>query len=343
MAILGNLEVTISSGGNTLQEYDVDPGEVANIMSDSSIQPAATIVKYIEAIPGAEFQINSKITKRQDFGKADYLIFYTCVDGQKITSPVITGEKLDEQGCFAYTREGALSCEGAVWKMNPFRWKELSITDKPSIGSKANIMETYAQIGIIKVRFCRERIIIKNHQLSGVTFSNEPIPEKALKGRAVDVGAGLGQARPAKFRDIIKGECIDKGPLAEFIFLYRSKHALQILDVLPQTPPPQPLEDKATDSLTFEEARTLVDRQKAGLEAASLEIETLKAQKEKAERKLGNIVRSLAGVDDVDETGPSSNSKPEAPGQSDAGERLHNAGPPRKRVKRESDIIDLSD
>jgi hypothetical protein len=51
-------------------------------------------------------------------------------------------------------------------------------------------METYAQIGTIKVQFCRKRTIIKNYQLSGVTFSNEPIPETALKGRAVDVGAG---------------------------------------------------------------------------------------------------------------------------------------------------------
>ena len=81
----------------------------------------------------------------------------------------------------------------------------------------------------------------------------------------------------------------------------------------------------------------------AGLEAARLEIETLNAQKEKAERMLGNISRSLAGVDDPDDTGPRSNVKQEAPDQLAAGERLHNAGPARKRVKCESDIIELSD
>jgi hypothetical protein len=125
MAILANLEVTISSGGTTSHEYNVDPGEVSDILSDSSIQPAATVVKYIEAIPGAEFQINYKITGEQDFGKADYLVFETYVDGQIISSPIIRGEKLDEQGCFAYTREGAMSCEGAVWRVKPFRWREL--------------------------------------------------------------------------------------------------------------------------------------------------------------------------------------------------------------------------
>jgi hypothetical protein len=54
-------------------------------------------------------------------------------------------------------------------------------------------------------------------------------------------------------------------------------------------------------------------------------------------------VKAEAGLDDMDDTGPSSNTNQEAPGQSDAGEKLQNAGLPRKRVKRESDIIELSD
>ncbi|KAK5465125.1 hypothetical protein LTS15_001688 [Exophiala xenobiotica] len=289
MAVLANLEVTISSQGNTLQEYDVDPGEVSDILSDSSSQPAATIVKYIEAIPGAEFQINSKITKRQAFGMADYLIFNTYVDGQHILSPVIKWKNLDGRGCYAYTEAGVVSREeGAVWRKNPFRWRELLTSEQVS------------------------------------------------------------QARPVKSTRVRKGECIDSGPLAEFVFLYRSKHALQILDVLPQTPPPPPLEAKATEALTLEEARTLPDRQKAELEAARLAIERLEAQKPKLEENVGVLWPSVAPTvalpngDHEEDAKVNSIVKREAPDQSDVNESLRSTEPPKKRIKHEPEVIYLS-
>ncbi len=130
MAVLGNLEVTISSQGNTLQEYYVDPGAVANILSGSSTQQAATVIKYIEATPKAEFQITYKTIGELDFGKADYIVFRTFVDGQRLTSPCVEQKDLDKQGYYACSRSGAVRCDEVVSKLHPFCWKELSISER---------------------------------------------------------------------------------------------------------------------------------------------------------------------------------------------------------------------
>ncbi|KAK5217888.1 hypothetical protein LTR99_003282 [Exophiala xenobiotica] len=349
MAVLGKLEVTISSQGRKLQEYNVDTDEGASILKDSAAQQDATIIKYIEATPRAEFQINYKVTGKLDFGEADHISFHTSIDGQRIRSPYVRREEFDKRDSQAFTRTGSLRCDDAVWKQHPFCWKELSIIEETSTTSRADDAERHAHIGTIKVKVRRRRTTNYHCKVSSVALTNEPVPETALKGRAVDVGTELGQGRPAEPGHVRKGKSVDKRPLAEFIFLYRSKHALQILEVLPQTPPPPPLEDKATEALTLEEARTLLDRQKAELEAARLAIERLEEKKPKLEENVGTLWPSVAptvalpkGHHEEDAT-VNSIVKREAPDQSDVNESLRSTEPPKKRVKQEPEVIYLSD
>ncbi|KAK5190799.1 hypothetical protein LTR92_009452 [Exophiala xenobiotica] len=349
MAVLGKLEVTISSQGRKLQEYNVDTDEGASILKDSAAQQDATIIKYIEATPRAEFQINYKVTGKLDFGEADHISFHTSIDGQRIRSPYVRREEFDKRDSQAFTRTGSLRCDDAVWKQHPFCWKELSIIEETSTTSRADDAERHAHIGTIKVKVRRRRTTNYHCKGSSVALTNEPVPETALKGRAVDVGTELGQGRPAEPGHVRKGKSVDKRPLAEFIFLYRSKHALQILEVLPQTPPPPPLEDKATEALTLEEARTLLDRQKAELEAARLAIERLEEKKPKLEENVGTLWPSVAptvalpkGHHEEDAT-VNSIVKREAPDQSDVNESLRSTEPPKKRVKQEPEVIYLSD
>jgi len=108
--------------------------------------------------------------------------------------------------------------------------------------------------------------------------------------------------------------------------------ALQILEVLPRTPPPLPLEDRATNSLTLEEATTI-----------------LEAQKLKLEENLGALRRSVAAIvafpqGDYEEDGNANSIvKREAPDRANPRESLSTTEPPRKRVKHEPEVIDLSD
>ncbi|KAJ9498432.1 hypothetical protein H2202_006119 [Exophiala xenobiotica] len=351
MAILGNFELTISSQGRTLQEYNADTDEGASFLKDSPDQQAATIIKYIEATPRAEFQINYKVTGKLDFGEADHISFHTSIDGQGIRSPIVTRKEFDKRGSHAFTKTGGLRCDDDVWKLHPFCWKELSIIEETSTTSHADDAERHAHIGTIKVQVSRKRTTNSNshRKPSCAVLTNEPVPEKALKGRAVDLGTELGQGRPAEPEHVRKGKRVDKRPLAEFIFLYRSKHALQILEVLPQTPPPLPLEGKATEALTLEEARTLLDRQKAELEAARLTIERLEEKKPKLEENVGALWPSLAPTvalpkcDHEEDATVNSIVKREAPDQSDVNESLRSTEPPKKRIKHEPEVIYLSD
>nr|KAK5440617.1 hypothetical protein LTR18_007906 [Exophiala xenobiotica] len=354
MAVLGKLEVTISSQGRKLQEYNVDTDEGASILKDSAAQQDATIIKYIEATPRAEFQINYKVTGKLDFGEADHISFHTSIDGQRIRSPYVRREEFDKRDSQAFTRTGSLRCDDAVWKQHPFCWKELSIIEETSTTSRADDAERHAHIGTIKVKVRRRRTTNYHCKGSSVALTNEPVPETALKGRAVDVKGDLpnpGTLERAKVltKDLSPNLSSSTDPNCHYSPRLQEEDALQILEVLPQTPPPPPLEDKATEALTLEEARTLLDRQKAELEAARLAIERLEEKKPKLEENVGTLWPSVAptvalpkGHHEEDAT-VNSIVKREAPDQSDVNESLRSTEPPKKRVKQEPEVIYLSD
>ncbi len=88
---------------------------------------------------------------------------------------------------------------------------------------------------------------------------------------------------------------------------------------------------------------------KAELEAARLAIERLEAQKLKLEENLGALRRSVAAIvafpqGDYEEDGNANSIvKREAPDRANPRESLSTTEPPRKRVKHEPEVIDLSD
>lgn len=124
MAILKNFELTITSGGRTLQEYDVGPDE-ENSPDDLATLKPPSIVKYVEAIPGANFQINYATKRRIPFGRADHLTFQTYLDGQEVWSPVMLPEHNQSGGGFHHVQEGMESERGAPEELRPYYWTEI--------------------------------------------------------------------------------------------------------------------------------------------------------------------------------------------------------------------------
>ncbi|KAI1629872.1 hypothetical protein EDD37DRAFT_71211 [Exophiala viscosa] len=327
MAILDKLEVTISSDGREFQEYEADADEVEAMKNESPHKDSPHIVKYIEAIPGAEFQVNYTLMRNFSFGVGNHVSFHTRIDGETVCGPAVTQEQYDPSLGLTTIRGGVRSGKGYQREERSFYWRDLVTTDEKTNATPDEVKEKYGQLGTIRVIVSRKsgsRIIGKDKEKKITLFDN-PVPEKALKGRAIDSTMGLQAPRASKRRTVWSGVDIDKCPLAVFIFLYRSGNALQVLDILPRTPEPVPLEARDPDSLTLEEARELARRQKAHREASRAKI-----KKEEAE----NNLRQLAAIQ----------VKREATDMFvDEDEGIDIIAPPPKKLRREPEVIDLSD
>lgn len=125
MAKLDKLEVTISSGGRVLPEYNVDPSGI-EVHEAAHAGNAPTIVKYIESTPGVEFAMNCKVLKGQKFGKADQIAFYTFCDGKHLGGQVFSRSSVKSTKPQFYTqRSTKYTVDGSQWLEKCSCWKEL--------------------------------------------------------------------------------------------------------------------------------------------------------------------------------------------------------------------------
>lgn len=133
MAILNNIDISVSSDGKTVQEYQPSADDDGALNAHLSSGGRSSIVKYIEAIPGANFQIDYVVQGTQEFDKADYFAFHTYVDGQSIHSPVMAKDSYEKTHprYFSSRKPGREFYDGSKWSMRPFYWKEL-LTSKSS-------------------------------------------------------------------------------------------------------------------------------------------------------------------------------------------------------------------
>lgn len=201
MAVIDKFKVKVISGGKALLEHDAPPDVEAN----QHPSDGKTVVKYIEAIPQANYEIKCSVKRGFKFGKrATILSFMIYIDGKWISSPLATKQNYVQTGKFSTTRAGAKILAGNAWKLHPFCWSELdkskfrtlsttpwliSTADEiPKLGA-AEIKELYGGLGTIRVEVWRGTVVKvlvprSDHALAG----NVTVPEKALKGKAIDFG-----------------------------------------------------------------------------------------------------------------------------------------------------------
>ncbi|KAJ9609591.1 hypothetical protein H2200_005918 [Cladophialophora chaetospira] len=290
MAIIGNFEVTIAGEGEVLHEYDVaaedqvDPSkkdasnnEPASKYEDLRAR-ATTVFKYVEAVPGLNFQISYTAQSKGRLPARGYFSFPTTIDGHCVSQPIVTAKDLAKRGPRTTHREGT--------------------SDDQNSMTAAEIIAKYQSIGTVKVEVWRRISKGKKNSSSNRSILTGPVPEKALKGKAMDVGVELQAAKPSQKHNVHVGEDLDDYPVATFILFYRSRNALQILGVIPRTPEPVALEDRDPATLTPAELLELVRRQQAQLQA-----EKVKIKQEKAEANLKRLegIKREAEVEDDDE------------------------------------------
>ncbi|KAG9775160.1 hypothetical protein KCU88_g5185, partial [Aureobasidium melanogenum] len=282
MAILNNVEITVASDGQPVREYQPPADDREALHACKLFPNSPTVVKYIEATPGAQFQIEYRMTGQKTFGdsEADSLTLRTFIDGGYVPSPV--------------------------------RLKAEPEFD----GTMADMQKKYGHVGTIRVEVTRTRRVPEGVTRSHLPRFDNEVPEKVLKGQSVDTRACLGQPKPSEAKQLHHGVLVDKEPCAVLIFLYRSKKALQALDVISRSPTPIPLEERDPDTLTREEAVELA-------EAEAAKTVRIKEKSEEDLRKFSALKR-------------------EATDESDD-EVVMIAPPERKKARKEQTVIELSD
>jgi len=242
----GAYEISLLVNGQPLREYDPP--------DDDAETDSGKVVKYIEAIEGAEFHIQIKVAPRTQF-PISFKTVDVKVDGKSVDCFSVYEQRHgSSRRGWARIRKGRSFVEGGSYVWRPLIFKALSMTEE------AMPLETIKQlarsIGCIHIEIYDVTCTAKEwreekHQI------DQSVPEKALKGQPIDMTAGYGSATAIKRPGSIPVHRVGK-PLAKFGLKYRSRRALQILDLIPTTPEPEPLEERNIDTLNPEEMRQLL-------------------------------------------------------------------------------------
>ena len=110
MAVIHSFEVTVLVDDEECPEYpDNDIEDTASFKSS-----------YIEARPGTHFKIQLEIMPGFDFGKANYLRWEICLDGNSIIKPLCFDHAYQREGYWRDTRGSVREKLGDEWVERKF-------------------------------------------------------------------------------------------------------------------------------------------------------------------------------------------------------------------------------
>ena len=115
MAILEGITASVVVNGESLVEYDEDVDEVSEFRRDSNI-----VVKYIEAVSGAQFEVTSEWDLSHWKG-CDGLWFQVDLDGKSKETSVCEFKHRDRSTYLDAVR----SCVDRRWTQEKFRFAEI--------------------------------------------------------------------------------------------------------------------------------------------------------------------------------------------------------------------------
>ncbi|KAG8531714.1 uncharacterized protein KY384_003346 [Bacidia gigantensis] len=230
MAILNEIEVSIQVNGVDLQEYE-DP--------HGSITKHNEISRYVGSISGALFTIKHGVSKTFDM-TTNCLSFEFLLDGDMRRNITLTKEQFDN-----YKSDSYSSIIG------------IPIHDKN--GSRLQHFE-FGKINIVEPADDELLDTPDNQRLSEMGTicckSAPPGPHHiSLPSPRVKEEIKIEQSRH------IEAEKVELEPIAVFTFKYRSKEALQTLQILPQAPSNLP--DESNDDVV-ETTKTEFESKKGG-------------------------------------------------------------------------------
>ncbi|KAI9762106.1 MAG: hypothetical protein M4579_000586 [Chaenotheca gracillima] len=252
------IEVTVESGGTTLQEYPDN--------DDTTIIPKVK-KSYIEAPSDQTFAVKIVTTPEFHF-RTHAVVFEVEVDGLISQLSMQREARQRENPDRAYTtliKGHERSIKGSRY-LQEFTFSELTLGDDDA----AKDVEEARRVGTIFVKIHRvvESGPERDFGTSMVPRGVQSMSEKAVKGSGVSHCVSLGKEIAVANRRCVPCSYTDgfANPFATFEFKYRSRKALQQLLVIPRSPSPEqevPLEERPLESLTIHEKDELIRRMRA--------------------------------------------------------------------------------
>jgi len=259
MAILSKFEAQVFVDSIRAEEFEDDEHE----------PKPSEISRYIEAVSGATFEVKVLFEPSYQFTKEDALTANVHIDGEYAAGRVLERSTFPTRcalGVKPYLRlDGRDSKDGASVTLYKFQFSDLETRDLEKTDDTSKFRDKYGDLGTIRAQVWRVSTYGDIEMQARPTKEMSAIPEKALKGRPLDVATRY-LATPSSTPFLTIGtRYLDKDPLATFYFKYRTRRALQSLMILERSSTPVPLEDRPFEELTREEAVELLRRQKEQL------------------------------------------------------------------------------
>ncbi|KAI1629870.1 hypothetical protein EDD37DRAFT_73633 [Exophiala viscosa] len=251
MAILGTFEAQVIVNGVPAAEYDDDEEPVTN--------GPTLITKYVEAVSDALFAFKVKISPTYKFTNEDGLAVYAYIDGHSEGGRISRRQDL-KTATPALVVDGHLQTENGRFKNCMFKFADLETRDLEKGDDTSMFKEKYSELGTLRVEIWRARITGEAEPTRYEAKKNEVVPEKALKGRPLDVVTSYAPV-DVPMENTVLVKLMDSKHLAKFIFKYRTRRALQSLMIIERSPTPLPLEERPVEELTREEMAELLRRQ----------------------------------------------------------------------------------
>ncbi|KAF1928526.1 uncharacterized protein M421DRAFT_4995 [Didymella exigua CBS 183.55] len=229
--------------------------------------------KYIEAVSGAEFAVQWKISS--PWPPATILFEYW-LDQKKVGGRYCKQE-LYKRPAYIYLMEGARTVVNGQEFVHKFAFAALDVGTRCWICTRMDhqLIKDLKGMGEITVKawFVKnlQTLTTVDHSLSNRLKEVGKIPEKALKGCMLSHQTSLrapqvsGNAASQASREFLDPE---REPFATYTFKYRSRDVLKSLLIIPRTPSPVPLEQRDIDTLTAEEMREVLCQQRVRDEAS---------------------------------------------------------------------------
>ena len=228
MPTLNSYIASIVVNGQKLTEYDPPEAE--------QISDKKKCVKYVEADEGSNFVVHIDLTPQTRFTTPNKIV-RIYIDGKSAKASVIRAERTHRGLHHEYSKRAILEVGGLVEQA--FMFKKL-ITTEETLGVE-ELKKTAKGIGSIRLEIYNGTADKSVPRGSRHTQeSSGAIPEKALKGQPIDMMAGYGDKKPVQYRNVSNSKIVGKAE-AVFEFKYRSRRALQLLDLVPTTPEPEAL------------------------------------------------------------------------------------------------------
>ncbi|KAH4107673.1 hypothetical protein HBH46_051040 [Parastagonospora nodorum] len=281
-----SIKTSILVDGVTLEEYDDDEARTSS----------NTVTKYIEAISGAEFAIQCRFDKLPEYDVR--IDFY--LDGHYATAKYAMLDDFEGRSS-TKTSYGVRSNDGHKWQVHNYAFSNLHTVDSDGRPVANRLMKDLKHMGEITVRL---HYVInprpsRSAKPSPRVSSLKDVPEKALKGRALTHQTKFRAPKPTMASKVVTTDYVDprKIPFTTFNFKYRSRHALKALMIVPRSPSPAPLEDRDIDTLTPEEMRQLLRRQREGGQAPQAVKQEQRVKQEQGVKRERTRGRSSATYD----------------------------------------------